>query len=128
MESFMFFMDLLHFALHTVVHSLCDITESAKISAPSTPEFTYFLYEFLTFCSPHRGPLFVCAFSESAKKKNQHRTHLTSFYFLMNSLHFALHTEVHSLCDFSESAKIPAPHTPEILEPPYDFFTFCSTY
>ena len=69
MESFMFFMDLLHFALHTVVHSLCDITESAKISAPSTPEFTYFLYEFLTFCSPHRGPLFVCAFSESAKKK-----------------------------------------------------------
>ena len=67
--------------------------------------------------------------ADSANPPNlPHRTHLKSFIFLTNSLHFALHTGGHSWCNFSDVAKSPAPHTPEILHFPYEFLTFCFPY
>jgi len=57
--------------------------------------------------------LTLCMISVNLPKSNYH-TH-GNFHFRMNSLHFALRTEVHSWCDFSGSAKIPAPHTHEII-------------
>ena len=48
--------------------------------------------------------------------KSQHRTHTPEvIHFLYEFLICALHTEVHSLCDFSESAELQAPRTPGII-------------
>ena len=59
----------------------------------------------------------------ASSRTPQHRTHMTSFIFLMISLHFTLHAEATPWCTFSEFTKIPAPHTPEILHAPHKLLT-----
>ena len=127
LKSFIFLTNSLHLALHTPPPPpLVQIQRVRQISRTAhtwNPSFSLRIpYILLSILPP--PPLGA----DSASSPNlPHRTHLKSFIFLRNSLHFAPHTAPPPPLGADSASSPILPHRTH-LKSFYEFLTFCSPY